>query len=66
MVAQWLRIYLTMQEIGVQTMVWEDSTCHGTTKAHVLELLSPCSRACKLRLLSPGTTTLEACVIQGP
>lgn len=32
MVAQWLRIYLTMQEKGVQPLVWKDSTCCGATK----------------------------------
>ena len=28
----WLRIYLPMQESWVQSLVWEDPTCHGATK----------------------------------
>lgn len=31
--AQWLRIYLPIQETGVQPLVWKDSTCCGATKA---------------------------------
>ena len=47
LVAQWLRIHLPVQGTGVQSLVWEDPTCHGATKpmchnywAHVLETLS--------------------------
>ena len=32
LVAQWLRICLPMQGIWVRALVWEDPTCHGTTK----------------------------------
>ena len=32
LVAQWLRIRLPMQGTQVQALVWEDPTCHGTTK----------------------------------
>ena len=32
LVVQWLRIHLAMQETGVWFLVWEDPTCHGTTK----------------------------------
>ena len=32
MVVQWLRIYLSMQETWVQSLVWEDPMCHRTTK----------------------------------
>ena len=32
LVVQWLRICLPMQETQVQSLVWEDSTCHRATK----------------------------------
>ena len=32
MVIQWLRVHLPMQMTPVQSLVWEDSMCHGTTK----------------------------------
>ena len=32
LVAQWLRICLTMQGTRVQALVWEDPTCRGTTR----------------------------------
>ena len=32
LVVQWLRICLTMQGTQVQSLVWEDLTCHGATK----------------------------------
>ena len=32
LVAQWLRICLTMQGTRVRALVWEDSTCRGATK----------------------------------
>ena len=31
-VCQWLRICLPMQGTWVQSLVWEDSTCHGATE----------------------------------
>ena len=31
LVAEWLRICLPMQGTRVQTLVWEDPTCHGAT-----------------------------------
>ena len=31
-VVQWLRIRLPMQGTQVRSLVWEDPTCHGTTK----------------------------------
>ena len=39
LVVQWIRIHLPMQETQVQSLVWEDSTCHRATKAHVPKLL---------------------------
>ena len=46
LVVQWLRIRLPMQETQVQSLVWEDHTCHGATKpvshsyrAHMLQQL---------------------------
>ena len=48
LVVQWLRIRLPMQRTWVQSLVWEDPTCHGATKpvrhncwAHVPQLLKP-------------------------
>ena len=32
LVVQWLRFHLPMQGTGVQSLVWEDSTCSGATK----------------------------------
>ena len=32
LVAQWLRICLTMQGTRVRALVWEDPTCRGTTR----------------------------------
>ena len=32
LVAQWLRICLTMQRTRVRALVWEDPTCHGATR----------------------------------
>ena len=32
LVAQWLRIRLSMQGTRVRALVWEDPTCHGATK----------------------------------
>ena len=42
----------------VRALVREDPTCH---RAHALQLLSLLSRARKPQLLSPRTTTTEAC-----
>ena len=32
LVVQWIRIRLPEKETRVQSLVWEDSTCHGATK----------------------------------
>ena len=32
LVAQWLRICLSMQRSRVRALVWEDPTCRGATK----------------------------------
>ena len=32
LVAQWLRIRLSMQGTQVRSLVWEDPTCRGATK----------------------------------
>ena len=31
LVAQWKRIHLPVQETRIQSLIWEDPTCHGTT-----------------------------------
>ena len=57
LVVQWLRIHLVMQGTPVQSLVWEDPTCHMATEP---QLVSPSSGACKLQLLSPRSMTTEA------
>ena len=32
LVAQWLRVCLSMQGTRVQALVWEDPTCRGATR----------------------------------
>ena len=32
LVAQWLGVHLPVQGMWVQSLVWEDPTCHGATK----------------------------------
>ena len=32
LMALWLRSYLAVQGTQVQSLIWEDSTCHGATK----------------------------------
>ena len=60
LVAQWLRIHLPMQGTRVRALVWEDPTCHRTTKpvrhnywACALEPASHNYRACVPQLLKP-------------
>ena len=33
LVAQWIGVPLPMQGTRLRSLVWEDSTCHGVTKA---------------------------------
>ena len=54
---QGIRICLPVQGAWVQSLVQEDSTYCGATKAHVPQLLNPCSRACTLRLQSLRVTS---------
>ena len=55
LVVQWLGICLSMQGTRVQALVWEDPTCHGTTKP-----VSHNYWAC-LRVWSLCSATREAC-----
>ena len=65
LVVQWLRICLPIQGTWVQSLVWEDPTCHGAIKpvchnycARVPQLLKPTRLEpvlCNKR--SPCTTT---------
>ena len=41
LVVQWLRIRLPMQGTQVWSLVWEDPTCHGTTKSVCHNYWSP-------------------------
>ena len=54
LVVQWIRICPCLPGTRVQSLFWEDSTCHGATKAHMPQLLDPtCSRAQEPQLLKP-------------
>ena len=53
LVAQWLKIHLLVQGTQVQSLVWEDPTCNGTTKLMYHSYQSP--GACK-----PCSATREA------
>ena len=61
LVAQWLRIHLPMQGTWVQSLIWEDPTCHRAPKpmcynywAHEPQLLKPVnSGACALQQAKP-------------
>ena len=55
--AQWIRICLPVQGTQVQSLVWEDSTCHRATKPKSYNHRSPC--AC-----SPCATTREATAVR--
>ena len=56
LVVQWLRIYLPMQGTRVWSLVWEDSTCLGTTKSvcHNYWAPEPPSYLPKPQLLKPA------------
>ena len=43
LVVQWLRIFLSMQGTQVQSLVWEDSTCHGASEPSCRDYCSPCA-----------------------
>ena len=45
LVAQWLSVYLLMQETGVPPLIWEDSTCLGATRPTTTEACVP-QRTC--------------------
>jgi len=54
-----IRICLPVPGTRVRSLFWEDSTCHGATKAHMPQLLEPtCSRAQEPQLLSQNTYSL--------
>ena len=55
LMVQWGKICLPMQETQVWSLIREDSTCHGATEAPAPQLLSLCSRAQVLQLLSWST-----------
>ena len=55
LMVQWGKICLPMQETQVWSLTGEDSTCHGATEAPAPQLLSLCSRARVLQLLSWST-----------
>ena len=51
LVAQWIRICLSMQGTQVWSLIWEGSTGRGATK-----LVSHSYRACELHLLKPESS----------
>ena len=56
-------IDLSKQGTWVESLVWEDSTCHRATKCCVHEHTTPkpiCSKACQPQLTSPSATATEA------
>ena len=73
---QWVRILLPVQRAWVQSLVQEDSTCHGATKPMIwclrlataeptCQLLKPAhSRTHKPQLMSPCAVTTEVCALQ--
>ena len=58
LVARWSRICLLMQEIRVQSHIWEDPTC-CRAESRARQLLSLWSRAWEPQLLSPPASTTE-------
>ena len=60
-VARWIGIHLPIQEIWVQSLVWEDPTCHEATKPMHLEPELPNKRSCHNEKPPLGTTR-ESCV----
>ena len=45
LVVQWLRICLPMQGTQVRSLVWEESTCCGTTKPKQHNYWNPCTQS---------------------
>ena len=61
LVVQWLGVRLPMQGTRVQSLVWEDPTCHAWSNwAHGPRLLRLRSGACEPRLLSPHASAAGA------
>ena len=60
LVVRWAGICLPMQETQVWSLVKEDSTCHGVTKAHMPQLLKTEWLEPVLHKRSPHTTTRVA------
>ena len=64
LVVQWLRICLALQGTWVQSLVWEDSTCHKATKPVQPQVrkpmcLEPMHHKKSHRNRSPCTTATE-------
>ena len=55
-----VKIHLPKQETRVRPLIREDATCHGAAEAMHHKLLSLCSRAWELQLLSPQATATDA------
>ena len=53
LVVQYIRIRLPVTGTQVRSLVWEDSTCHGATKARGPQLLSLRSGACAVQREKP-------------
>ena len=61
LVVQGLRNHLPMQRTQVQSLVWEDATCHGANKPMYHNYWACVLGAGGPPLLSPRTTATEAC-----
>ena len=62
LVVRQIRICLPMQGTWVQSLVWEDSTCHRATKPKSHNSWTCTLEPALLQLLSPCAATTEACV----
>ena len=61
LVVQWIRIHLPIQETGVWSLVWEDSTCHGATKPVHHRFWA---RALDLQASTTDASSRRACALQ--
>ena len=60
LVMELIWIDLSMQGTWVESLVWEDSTCHRATKFMHTTPKPICSKACQPQLTSPSATATEA------
>ena len=66
LVVLWLIICLPMQGTGVWLLLWEDPTCHGTTKPVQHDYWASALEPVSHNYWSPCSTTREATTIRSP